>query len=86
MFAREIYNSANNSRVDGLVHEGNYVEIIKKYCAFPVGCGVSAPLLCGLFCFSQIHVANFKMTFNFYGAGYSVKKQGICNSLNRNVA
>ena len=37
VFAREIYNSVNKSRADGLVFEGNYAEIIQSTVPFPVG-------------------------------------------------
>ena len=90
VFAREMYNAVNKLACrHGVVHEGNYKKIP---CPSLLGTviltwySVISPPLGGLFCFSQIHDANFKMASNFDGAGYSVKKQGVCNSLNRNVA
>lgn len=37
VFTREIYNSVNNSRADGVVDEGNYAEIIQNTVPFAVG-------------------------------------------------
>ena len=91
VFAREICNSGNKPRADGFVFEGNYAEIIQSTVPFPVGYYLNLVLseettLSWSILFFTNSWHQFQMVFNFYGASYSVKKQGICISLNRNVA